>query len=134
MEVDVWVFAATCLIIACVVLYTWHERVRSNVQLCAVLVLVVPFVWLYLIIDDKVNSCFEQLQRTSQNIKEALESVIIAISPTIEEALFWLFVIAHGLWLMIYYVIVWTIKLSTHFIKVSIIFAPMWLPIVFAEA
>jgi hypothetical protein len=64
---------------------------------------------------------------------EALECVIIAISPTIEEVFYWLFIIAYVLWLMIYYVIVWTIKLSTHFIKVSI-FALMWLPIVFAEA
>lgn len=131
MEVGVWVFAATCLIVACVVLDARCKLFGSYVYFGA-LVSLLPFLCLYAFIYHKVNSCFEQLQRTSQNIKEAWESVIIAISPTIEEALFWLFVIAHGLWLMIYYTNDLIMQLSTPLM--SLVFLHMWMHIVFAEA
>ncbi len=131
MEVGVWVFAATCLIVACVVLDARCQLFRSYVIFSAV-VLLLPFLYLYVIIDDKVNSCFEQLQRTSQNIMEAVERVINAISQAIEFVKTVVLMIADVLWIIICYTNDLIMQLSTPLM--SLVFLHMWMHIVFAEA
>lgn len=131
MEVGVWVFAATCLIVACVVLDARCKLFGSYVYFGAV-ILLVPFLWLFVIIYNKVNSCFEQLQRTSQNIMEAVERVINAISEAIEFVKTVVLMIADVLWIIICYTNDLIMQLSTPLM--SLVFLHMWMHIVFAEA
>lgn len=131
MEVGVWVFAATCLIVACVVLDARCKLFGSYVYFGAV-ILLVPFLWLCVIIYNKVNSCFEQLQRTSQNIMEAVERVINAISEAIEFVKTVVLMIADVLWIIICYTNDLIMQLSTPLM--SLVFLHMWMHIVFAEA